>query len=407
MRILFLTQFFEPEPTLKGLVFAKSLLKEGHQVTVITGFPNYPGGKIYEGYRIKLFQKEFIQGVKVWRVPLYPSHGPSKIGRLLNYLSFCISSFLALIVLSFKNDVIYVYHPPATVGASAALASLITQKPFVYDIQDLWPDTLTATGMLSNQKILSIIKKICSWIYSRAAHIVVLSPGFKKLLIERGVPEHKIEIIYNWCDEQALLENNLKTKADSIDENRFNVIFAGNMGKAQALDTLLEAAEKVFHQNSKILFTLIGSGLELDHLKLESEKRQIKNVQFLPRKPMSEMGNILISAHVLVVHLKKDPLFEITIPSKTQAYLAMGRPIVMAVAGDASALIKEAQAGLAILSENSEAMAQSILKMSLLPLEELSAMGKKGQNFYFEKLSLKVGTLKFIDLFERTIHEKA
>jgi glycosyltransferase involved in cell wall biosynthesis len=407
MRILLLTQFFDPEPTFKGLVFAKSLVAQGHQVTVITGFPNYPGGKVYDGYEIKFLQKEIIQDVKIFRVPLYPSHGKSKIGRILNYVSFCISSFFALLALGFKNDVIYVYHPPATVGASAALASLITRTPFVYDIQDLWPDTLSATGMLSNKRILNIIGKLCAWIYSRAASIVVLSPGFKKRLVERGVPENKIELIYNWCDEQSLLATAVKPKEDFKMENRFNVVFAGNMGKAQALGTVLAAAEKLYSQNAKILFTFVGGGLEVDHLKSETEKRQIKNVQFLARQPMNEIGAVLKLADVLLVHLKSDPLFAITIPSKTQAYLAIGRPVLMAVEGDASSLVKEAQAGLATVSENSEVMAQTILKMSSLPSEELIAMGEKGQKFYFEKLSLKVGTSKFIDLFERTINEKA
>ena len=406
MRILFLTQFFDPEPTFKGLVFAKSLQEKGHDITVVTGFPNYPGGAIYPGYKIKLFQKEDVDGVKVCRVPLFPSHGQSKIGRILNYISFCISSFFAVLFFSSKNDVIYVYHPPATVGASAALASFITRRPFVYDIQDLWPDTLSATGMISNPKLLKLIGQLCQWIYSRAAKIVVLSPGFKKRLLERGVKEEKIELIYNWCDEQALMQGAEKSKSDFSNSNYFNVVFAGNMGKAQGLDTVLDAAEKISNLNSKILFTFVGGGIEVENLKASVQKRNLKNVQFLNRRPMNEIGALLKSADVLLVHLKNDPLFAITVPSKTQAYLAMGRPLLMAVSGDAGDLVKQAQAGISIEPENAQAMTEALIQLSLMSREDLAAMGQRGMKFYFDQLSLKVGTLKFINLFERAVNEK-
>lgn len=407
MQILMLTQFFDPEPTFKGLVFAKALAAEGHKVTVVTGFPNYPGGKVYPGYKIKPLQKENIDGIKVFRVPLYPNHGQSKIGRILNYISFCLSSFLALFILSFKNDVIYVYHPPATVGASAALAGFLTRTPFVLDIQDLWPDTLSATGMISNSKILKVVDILCQWIYSRASQIAVLSPGFKRLLLDRGVPKEKIEVIYNWCDEQALQKQSFKTKADFGMENRFNVVFAGTMGKAQALKSVLEAARIVSSGNSKILFSFVGGGIEVENLKASVEKQGLKNVQFIPRMSMNEVGSVLQAADVLLVHLKNDPLFSITVPSKTQAYLAMGRPILMAVDGDAAELIKEPQAGLAVAPENPQALADAVLHFASMDADELKATGQRGMRFYFEKLSLKVGTLKFVELFRKAIYEKA
>lgn len=407
MRILLLTQFFDPEPTFKGLVFAKSLAAHGHEVSVVTGFPNYPGGKVYPGYTIKPLQKENIEGIKIYRVPLFPSHGQSKIGRIFNYVSFCVSSFFASLILGFRVDVIYVYHPPATVGASAALAGFLTRTPFVLDIQDLWPDTLSATGMISNTKLLKTVGVLCRWIYSRASKIAVLSPGFKKLLIERGVTQEKVEVIYNWCDEKALQQSGSKLKADFGMNNRFNIVFAGTMGKAQALNSVLQAARIVFLKNSNILFSFVGGGIEVESLKSSVQQQRLPNVQFIPHMPMTEVGSVLRAADVLLVHLKKDPLFSITIPSKTQAYLAMGKPVLMAVDGDAADLVKEADGGLVVVPENAQAIADAILEFASMKSEDLKATGQRGSRFYFEKMSLNMGTLKFVELFRKAIHEKA
>lgn len=406
MQILILTQFFDPEPTFKGLVFARSLKEQGHEVSVLTGFPNYPGGKIYSGYKIRAFQKEQIDGVAIYRVPLFPSHGKSKIGRVLNYGSFFLTAFCALLFLSFRKNIVYVYHPPATVGVAAALSSLITRVPFVYDIQDLWPDTLSATGMISNIKILKMVGVLCKWIYSRAVKIVVLSPGFKKLLIERGVPENKIEIIYNWCDEKSLQAES-RSSNDYGMANRFNVVFAGNIGKAQALHVVLAAAQILAVKNPQILISFVGSGIELESLKEKAKMQNIKNVQFIPHMPMNEVGAVLKASDVLLVHLKNDPLFAVTVPSKTQAYLAIGKPVLMAVHGDAADLINEARAGLTIPSENPSAMADAILQFAAMETSRLDAMGQCGLNFYFTKLSLKIGTLKFIEVFRKASYEKA
>ena len=204
MRILILSQWYDPEPTFKGLLFAKKLSKLGHSVDVLTGFPNYPGGKLYDGYKIKFFHREVIDGIPVIRVPLYPSHDSNSIKRILNYTSFALSASLPGFFLVKRPDVIYVYHPPATIGLPALFLHLLHRAPFVYDIQDIWPDTLAATGMMDNKVALWLVNKWCRFIYSQAAKIVVLSPGFKEILIKRDVPDHKIEVIYNWCEDSQI-----------------------------------------------------------------------------------------------------------------------------------------------------------------------------------------------------------
>ena len=173
-RLLLLTQWFDPEPTFKGILFAKELNKLGFDVEVVTGFPNYPGGKVYKGYKIKIYQKEIIDGIKVIRLPLFPSHNKSKLGRVFNYVSFFISTTFYVIFFAKRPDFVYAYHPPLTVGLSAVLLKLIKKTPVLYDIQDMWPDTLKATKMVDSKLILNIISNLCIFIYKNVDHIVVL-----------------------------------------------------------------------------------------------------------------------------------------------------------------------------------------------------------------------------------------
>lgn len=401
MRVVLLTQWFDPEPTFKGLTFARELVRQGFEVEVVTGFPNYPGGKVYPGYRISLIQREEIDGVRITRLPLYPSHGGSALGRVANYASFAASSLLYGLLRMKRPDVIYAYHPPLTVGVTAALLRLFRRIPIVYDIQDMWPDTLRATGMMNNEKVLSAIEKVCRWVYRRVDHLVVLSPGFKRLLVERGVPERKVEVIYNWCEEEGLNAPVGACPHGFPDANRFRIVFAGNMGKAQALGAVLEAASILAASRPDIYFVLVGSGVELDSLKREVANRALANVVFIPRVPMKEVGAILTAADALLVHLKNDPLFAITIPSKTQAYLAIGRPVLMAVPGDAAVLVQSAGCGVSAEAENPQSIAAAAIRLAEMPADERLLMGKRSRDYYWKYLSLSVGVGHFADCFRR------
>ena len=405
MKILLLTQWFDPEPTFKGLAFAKELKRQGHEVQVLTGFPNYPGGKIYDGYKLKLCQREEIEGISILRVPLYPNHDSSALKRIFNYISFAFMAILFGIFATKKADVIYAYHPPLTVGIAAIFIKFFRRTPIVYDIQDMWPDTLKATGMLNNNKILNVIGSVCKLVYRSVDHIVVLCPGFKKMLIERTVPEHKISIIYNWCDEQGLTQAQpAKVEYQQLMQNRFNIVFAGNMGKAQALDTILDVAKKI--QNIQDLqFVFVGGGTETERLKQRLTTENISNTVFIPRMPMAEVGGILKLSNLLLVHLKKDPLFEITVPSKTQAYMAMGKPVLMAVAGDAADLIQRAECGCVATSEDVESIQQAILRIYHLSASEQLQMGLNARNYYLQKLSLEIGVRQFVEVFEKVKHD--
>ena len=400
-RILLLTQWFDPEPTFKGMVFARELVRQGFEVEVLTGFPNYPGGKVYPGYRIKLLQREVIDGVQVTRVPLYPNHDQSAIKRVLNYASFAASSLIYGLFMARRADVIYAYQPPLTVGITASLIRLLRRIPVVYDIQDMWPDTLRATGMLNNVRALNAVATVCRWVYRQVDHIVVLSPGFKRLLVQRGVPDAKVDVIYNWADEAALAEPQGQLPASFPGPEQFRIVFAGNMGKAQALDAVLDAAALLQARNSRVCFLLLGGGVEVSRLKQRAAELQLHNVVFLPPVPMAEVGNFLHAADALLVHLRKDPLFEITIPSKTQAYMSVGKPLLMAVNGDAADLVVQSGGGLVAASENANALAEAADALASMEPAALRAIGNKAQRYYQEQLALQVGVAKFGVIFKR------
>ena len=401
MRIVLLTQWFDPEPTFKGLAFARELASRGHTVQVLTGFPNYPGGTLYPGYKVRLLQRETIDGISVLRVPLYPSHDGSALKRIANYLSFAFSAALLGPFLLRQADVVYVHHPPATVALPAMMLKLLRGMPFVYDIQDLWPDTLAASGMLNNRAILKCVDMWCRLTYRIAGHIVVLSPGFKHKLRERGVPGEKISVIYNWCNERqiAIMERSAAVKREPQMAGHFNIVFAGTMGKAQALGAVLDAAELLAARLPQVQFVFIGGGIDVERLKQIKAEKKIDNVLFLSRRPISEIGSALSMADLLLVHLKVDPLFEITIPSKTQAYLAAGRPVLMAVRGDAANLVEKAGAGIACTPEDAGSIASAVEKLAAMTHEERDEMGRRGARYYQQELSLAVGANHFEKLF--------
>jgi colanic acid biosynthesis glycosyl transferase WcaI len=405
MKILIVTQWFDPEPTIKGLAFARALVDRGHHVEVLTGFPNYPGGRLYPGYRVMLRQRESMDGIRVTRVPLYPSHDGSAIKRVGNYVSFALAAAAVGAYSVQRPDVAYVYHPPATIAFPAIALKAIRGVPFVLDIQDLWPDTLAATGMVTSPSVLRAVALGCRIGYRSAARIAVLSPGFKRALIDRGVPAEKIEVIYNWCHESAITQTNAEVPIlrEAGVEGRFNVVFAGTMGHAQALSSVLHAAKLVAAQAPRVQFVFVGGGVEVAALKAETAAMALPNVKFLPVRPALEVAPLLSAADVLLVHLRDDPLFSITIPSKTQAYMAAGRPIVMAVRGDAADLVKEARAGVCITPEDPVALANAVCELSAFSPERLSAIGERGRAFYVRHLSRETGTARFEAVFRSVV----
>lgn len=410
MRVLILSQWFSPEPSM-GLLFAKGLSALGHDVEVLTGFPNYPEGKVYQGYRVRLFQRELMDGIPVTRVALYPSHDESNMHRIMNYVSFAISATFIGTLLVKEPDVVFVYHPPATVGMAALVMKWFRKTPFIFEVADLWPDEIEASGMLRNRFLFWLVDRWCRFVYKQAERVTVVSLGFKKKLVERGVPEDKIEVIYYWCDEESIKASETSKRNEVLLKElgligKFNVVYAGNIGKAQGLASVLEAAHIIEETHPEIRFIFVGSGVEADSLKSTSQQMALDNVLFLGRRNVDEIGEVLSIADVLLVHLKDEPFFRITIPSKMQAYMHVGKPILMAVRGEAAEIVEEAGAGITCIPGDADSIASAAERLYLMPKVQLEEMGRRGCDYYGRRMSQAVGIKRFEEVLTQAAKKK-
>lgn len=407
MRILLLSQFFQPEPMFKGLPFARALCERGHQVEVLTGFPNYPGGRLYPGYRQRLVQREVMDGVPVARVPLFPSHDRSAVRRGLNYTSFAASAFLQAVRQTMAPDVVYVYNL-VTLGPAARRLRRRHGCPIVLDVQDLWPESILNSGMLRRLGPLANgLQRWCRAEYGRADRLIVLSPGFKRSLAARGVSPERLEVIHNWCDEASirLVEPGPEFRRRHGFHERFNVLFAGTMGTIQGLAPVVEAARLLLSRAPTVRLTLLGGGVEVDALRTRAAS--LPNVQFLPACPQAEVGAYLGVADALLVHLKRESASSLTIPSKIQAYLHAGKPILCAVEGDAAELVQRAEAGVCCTPEAPEAIAAAVQQLAALSASERRAMGERGRTFYNSELCFARGVDRFEAAFAQTVRMRA
>ncbi len=397
MRTIFLTQWFDPEPgASRGLPLARWLADHGHDVQVLTGVPNYPGGHVYPGYRMRLWQREVMDGVPVLRVALYPSHDTSALGRVTNYTTFSLSAATLGTALVGPGDVAYVYHPPATVGLPAMMLKTLRGMPFVYHIADMWPESVVESGMLDSAAVRRIVRGLlsvwCRAVYRQASAITVLSPGFKRLLVERGVPGDKIHVIYNWTDE-AMFRPVPRDEALARElglAGRFNIVYAGNLGPLQGLDAVIRAAARV-RAVRWIQIVIVGVGQQEHELRALAQSLGADNVLFVGRRPYQEMPRICALADVHLVHLRDLPFFRATIPSKTQVALACARPVLMAVNGDAADIIRKAEAGMTCPPEDEARLADAMVALAETASDELEAMGQRGRTFYLDEMSLDIG----------------
>ena len=400
MRIMYLTQWFEPEPNIvKGLAFVRGLEAAGHEVTVVTGFPNYPTGRLYPGYRLRILRRETIDGVRIVRLPLYPSHDASSLRRSLNFLSFFVSALVYCLFRRERFDLAYVYHPPITVGLAAALAGYVRRLPFMLDVQDLWPDSVAATGMAGAGRLIGPLRRLCDFVYARAAAIIVQSEGMRRVLIERDVPAKKVTTVRNWAEAEfhrPLVDDSLR----EANAGRFMVVYGGNLGRAQALETVIDAAAILQQRRDDIEIVLYGDGVEERSLRDLAARSSVTNLRFAGRISQPAIMSAFAASDALLLHLADDPLFAITIPSKTQFYLAMGRPIVAGVVGEAAELLRDSGAALVVPPGDAAALAAAIGDLADMPRERREVMGAEGPRFYRGRLSFDRAMARTIGLLE-------
>ena len=384
MKILIVSQYFWPE-NFKINDLAQELSARGHQVTVLTGQPNYPGGEFFPGHS---FFKPFTQrlgNIKIIRVPLIPRKRGRSMRLALNYLSFVLfASWAALFRCRGEFDVIFVYEPsPFTVGIPAAFLRWLKKIPMIFWVQDLWPESLQATGAVRSPGILAMAGWMVRWIYRRCDRVLVQSRGFTEPAISAGADPDRIEYFPNWAESlyQPVAVDLKSPKLEKLPTG-FRILFAGNLGEAQSLETIVSAAEKL-KDCPDIHWILLGSGRREPWLrKIIAGKNLQANVHLLGQQPVESMPHYFARADVLLVTLKKDPAFALTIPSKIQSYLACGKALLGALNGEGARVIQESGGGLAVAAEDAEALANSVQILYKLNPEERERMGQQGRTYY-------------------------
>lgn len=403
---LFVGQWFPPEPVQVPLAICQALQKRGHQVEVLTGVPNYPTGIVHDGYNHWRPTIDQVEGFAVRRTPLYASHDSSAIRRLLNYVSWSISSTVFGFRFLRRADVALVYSSPATAALGPLLWRRITHTPFVLLVQDIWPDSVMASGLVTRTRAMSIAEKLLTAFvnatYRKAAHIAVISPGMAELLKARNVPADKISIVYNWADETPSLstDRDQAIAEFGMPSDSFVVSYAGNHGAAQGLDVVINAAHRL-RDLTQVQFLLVGDGLEAKRLRELAKSLDCNNVHFTGPVPYSRMRTVQAASDIQIISLTDDPLFEITMPSKVQSILASGTAAIAIAHGDAADVIRESGAGWPVRPGDDEGLAATIESASVEGPEAMAIRGQAGRTFYKMHMSTAVGTARLDDILRK------
>lgn len=408
MRILLLTQYYYPEPVEKVHDLACGLVKAGHKVTVLTGNPCYPKGKFYKGYR-NFLKSENIDGVKVIRVPQFPDHSRSVIRRVLYYISFAFSALIFGIFTKRRHDIILVYLAALPIGLTGWVLSKAFKIPFILDVVDLWPESVLSSGILKSNIAKGIILNVARFVYHRAQCICTVTEGFKTNIVNQGIEKAKIHVIPNWMPSSTYISEE-KVQKETIllysdYKDKFIVMYAGNIGSYQNIGTIVNAAE-ILRKHEKICFLVVGDGVEYRKLIRQSEVSNLDNIFFLGRKKPEEMLELYSVADVLVVHLLPSALGNISIPSKTYAYMASGKPILMAVKGEAQKFAEKNGIGVTVPPADPSAMAEGILRLFKMPSHKRKHMGDRTRENYKKYYCSEIQIQKFDSILNLAIKQK-
>ena len=368
MHILFLTDNFPPEgnaPASRTFEHAREWIKLGHAVTVITCAPNFPEGKLFEGYRNKWYQREIMDGIDVVRVKTYITANEGFARRILDYISFGVMGGIAGLFQK-RPDVIVSTSPQFFCACGAWVLSVVRCKPWVFELRDIWPASIPAVGAMKKGMLIHLLEKLELFLYRRADRIVSVTNSFRTELIARGINGDKIDVVLNGVDLSAYAPVSAKDEGLAAEYNlngKFVVGYLGTHGLAQALDRVLESAA-LLQGNGNIRFLFAGGGAErkkLEHMALE---RHLSNVVMMPRQPKAMMPAVWSLCDVALISLRDTPLFTKVIPSKIFEAMGMGLPIVISCpGGEATGIIESTGSGVVVPPENTEALADCVLAL--------------------------------------------
>lgn len=403
-KVLLVCQWYAPEPVSQPGWLVDGLRREGMDVEVLTGVPNYPDGVVVAPYRAWRTSTETINGVRIRRAPLYPSHDGSVLRRMLNYLSWAIAASVVGLGALRRADAVLVYSSPATAALPAWLGRKFFGVRYVLLVQDVWPDSVFASGFLNNRlqrAVEFVIGRFVRATYKAAESVVVTAPGMLELLVSRGVPVEKVSLVYNWVDESPASEPSGSLRSSlAIPQDDVVVLYAGNHGAAQALDSAVRAFAAADTEPAAHL-VLVGDGIERQALQSLAAGLGTNRVHFVDTMPRHELMATTVDVDAHLVSLADRPLFSATVPSKLQAALAAGVPVLVAANGDPATLVEAAGAGAAAPAENPGALTNAIHRLVMAGAGGREQMGRRASELYTESMSAAIGARRLADILRQ------
>jgi colanic acid biosynthesis glycosyl transferase WcaI len=359
-------------PAARAVELARHWARAGHDVSVLTGFPNHPTGVVPEEWRSRLHRvtyEEKIEGVNVFRTWLWPLPNRKAHERMRNYASFCISAALRGMSLP-QSDVIIATSPQLLVGLSGWWLSFTRNRPFVFEVRDLWPESLAAVGVGNEDSLLHhALGKIAGFLYERSNKVVVVTPAFREHLIERWhVPSEKIAVVENGVETDLFAPSSEQSsqsfRKELGAEGKFLVCYVGTLGIAHGLETLLTAAKQLQQNNPEVFFLVIGEGAEKERIKTLAQSQGLSNIAFLDQQAREKIPSFISASDASLVLLKKTEVFKTVIPTKMLEFMSCARPVILGVDGQARKIVEEAKAGLPIEPENADALVLAINQLA-------------------------------------------
>jgi len=392
MKALLISQYYNPEKGFITADVAELLAASGIDTVVLTTFPSFPQGKFYDSVKSIWPSKAKENNVNVWRIPHYPSHNLSKVKRFFSYISFCFGSLFFVPFVARRPKIVIVYQTPFTSAIPSLWHKWVSKSKLVYIVADLWPESFSASGLLQqNSTIINLMYKYSRWINSQADLIICSTKGTAQRYNDDGISNKKLAYIPVWTQCPENIDNYQSSNTTSAK----TIIYAGNIGPAQSLNLVIDAAALLKQKNMDVKFHIYGIGPDLERHKKRVEELKLDNVIFFGRVDPQEVISASMKADAQLVHLAKSPLFEMTIPSKLFFSLSLGKPMFCGLSGESKAIAEDSGSAIMIEQENGEDFANKIIEFIDLPTSKINEMGNAGREYYLKNFDKEILLAKY------------